>query len=123
MARPLPQRQSEPRPGAPSPPPCPSAPSPRAPQSPREPYRPTTISACSEARGRTGFHRAMAKGVLELLKPDVSEDMSPATITATTRPQSPADRGDRASASPAFARPVTPDLGTQLGGDGAGPAP
>lgn len=79
MAQPLPLASER----APAPPWC-----------PREPYRPTIISSCSEARGRTCFHRSMVKMVLELLKMDVSEDMSAAIITAIMRPRSPGDRGD-----------------------------
>lgn len=84
------------------------------------PYRPTIISSCSEARGRTCFHRSMVKMVLELLKMDVSEDMSAATITAIMRPRSPGDRGDLGFSLPRLhPDPVTPDPGR----GGAGPAP
>lgn len=56
---------------------------------PRRPHLPTIMSSCSDARGRTRFHRSMVKMVLALLKMEVREDMSAATITAIMRPRSP----------------------------------
>lgn len=56
---------------------------------PARPYLPTIMSSLSDARGRMQFQRSMVKMVLALLKMEVREDMSAATITAIMSPRSP----------------------------------
>lgn len=70
------------------------------------PYLPTIMSSLSDARGRTWFQRSMVKMVLALLKMEVREDMSAATITAIMSPRRPGGRrevcGPRASSANSY---------------------
>lgn len=57
------------------------------------PHLPTIMSSRSVACGLTRVQMSMVNRVLLLLKMEAREDMSAASITASIRPRSPAQRG------------------------------